>query len=439
MIFDSVGYELLGKQLSEEGWTKYFETGPNREPLYLAIIAFSMKLETLTHISYLNIQRFLQVLIFLISLLLTSKLLRLLKIREWIICVLIFYMGISPAMINSVFSLFSEIATYPFVLGIILVSAKAWLEIEKISTAKLLYYGCALGLLFIGVTFTKALFEYILVFFLLSFFALSLHRLWTKRIKEAVKIFSFSMIVLILFCGAMHQFKMLNQKYNGTYVFSNRKWLILGNTERRTEKFDSKRFLTAMAYVPGEGVCHRFFKVEDCYVWGINYADLRGFKLRKALSQENNDNWIKFNKEMTWYVRGRILDRPFTYMIFYALESFKIPFWESTHIGGVKYPSWLERLYDKHIFKNGLRLIVAVSTFLSFVYSLFFLWRKRENVFSSDPDVSTVVIFCVVSLILVFTAFHALIQIIPRYVFSIVPLFIALIGLMLDRLLYKTK
>src|SRR5271167_242296 len=42
MIFDSEGYYSLARFFYDGQWMQYFQTGPNREPLYPLMVAFSM-------------------------------------------------------------------------------------------------------------------------------------------------------------------------------------------------------------------------------------------------------------------------------------------------------------------------------------------------------------------------------------------------------------
>ncbi|MCA9398889.1 MAG: hypothetical protein KC618_04005, partial [Candidatus Omnitrophica bacterium] len=161
IVFDSISYQNSGKRIYTQGWIEHFRTGPNREPLYLYMIAISMQLADFLSVQYQTIQKILQILVMLISQIMLWRILARLKIRPGIITFVLLYWGLSPAINNSALSLFSEIATYPFVLAIIFISILGYQSIKKNKLRRSLVYGLILGLLFIFVTFVKALFGYI--------------------------------------------------------------------------------------------------------------------------------------------------------------------------------------------------------------------------------------------------------------------------------------
>ena len=112
------------------------------------------------------------------------KLLKKLTINNTIIALTILYIGVSPTLVNSAFSLFSEIATYPLILGIICVAVKAWQSIlQENSTLKLAFLGLALGILFILITSVKAIFEFLLPILLLPYLILII-RSFTQKNKN---------------------------------------------------------------------------------------------------------------------------------------------------------------------------------------------------------------------------------------------------------------
>src|SRR5437867_3879842 len=109
IVFDSVEYEHLGNMLYHQGWVEYFKTGPNREPLYPLFIAFSMKLADVFSLPYILILKVIQISILFLSQCLIYRLLKRLQIRETIVGLTILYWGISPAIVNSALSLYSEV------------------------------------------------------------------------------------------------------------------------------------------------------------------------------------------------------------------------------------------------------------------------------------------------------------------------------------------
>src|SRR5262245_4838131 len=57
VVFDSVGYENAGRLIFEKGWREYFVTGPEREPVYIFLIALSMKLGQIFGLHYQHFQK----------------------------------------------------------------------------------------------------------------------------------------------------------------------------------------------------------------------------------------------------------------------------------------------------------------------------------------------------------------------------------------------
>jgi len=95
VVFDAIGYEQLGRMISQEGWIKFFETGPNREPLYPFLISISMRIADILSISYLEIQKLFQIMILLSAQILTLRLFKLLDISKKIIPFILLYIGFS--------------------------------------------------------------------------------------------------------------------------------------------------------------------------------------------------------------------------------------------------------------------------------------------------------------------------------------------------------
>ncbi len=489
ITLDAVGYENFARQVYEHGWTSYYQNGPNREPLYIGFIAYSMKLADWLHCPYLAIVRFLQIAILFITILLTNTLLLKLEVRTWLRLATIFYLCVYPAIINSTFSLFSEIISYPFILAIILLTTRVWTTIENNSSPRLVYESAALGILLIGLTLSKALFEYILILFLSPFFFLFLKSVVEKKGKIALRIFTFIFITFLLFFGTLHQLKLFNKRVNGIYSYSDRGWLLLGNTDRRTNPFDAKQTLIALSYVPGEGVCRQSFNPADCYLWSTMSSDTLSYYIRnlllnhatrqqqlfdekafleklayqpgnkdcrKVLDENECHMWeimpektreryrsmlaspdggtlAHLNKRIIRYCLKRMFQHPVSYSTYYFIETPKVFFWESTQIGTVTYPTGIKHFYDNVFFKNGLRLLLALLSLFSFLYCVFIVIKNFRGIFISVPKKPSVtLIFFVVMMISSFTLLHALIQIIPRYIFSIVPLFVAIIGLSLN-------
>jgi len=106
-------YDLLGKMVHNKGWAHYFSQGPLQEPLFPLIISWSLRLSELFGPSYLAFQKGFQLFWLFITQLLTLNILRQLRINRRLGAAVIFYLGFSPALVNSALSLYSEIVVYP--------------------------------------------------------------------------------------------------------------------------------------------------------------------------------------------------------------------------------------------------------------------------------------------------------------------------------------
>ena len=119
---DAEVFNNVAEALSKNGWIHFFQSGPHREPLYPMLIIFSKRLSSLLHYPFDKIQTIIQLGFLFLTQLLTLHILRKLEINKALSLLIVLYLGVSPAIVNSAFSLFSEIITYPIVLGIIFVA-----------------------------------------------------------------------------------------------------------------------------------------------------------------------------------------------------------------------------------------------------------------------------------------------------------------------------
>ncbi|HLD69859.1 MAG TPA: hypothetical protein VJA17_03750, partial [Candidatus Omnitrophota bacterium] len=119
IVYDAGVFEDAGKMIYENGWIGFFKSGPRREPLYPFLVSLSMHAGEWLGISYHYLQKFIQIIFLFSTQLLLFKLLQELKANRTLSLVIILYFGFSPAIVNSAMSLYSEIASYPFVLLIV--------------------------------------------------------------------------------------------------------------------------------------------------------------------------------------------------------------------------------------------------------------------------------------------------------------------------------
>jgi len=429
IVFDSINYVALGKMLYAHGWIDYFKTGPNREPLYPLLIALSMHIEHFTGLAYVKIIALFGVMILLLTQILTYKILRLLNIRHGICTAVLLYMALSPALNNTAFSLFSEIATYPFLLMIVLTSFYAWEAIKQEKRLAALTYGVLLGISLALITLIKGIFEGIAPVYLIILFSAIF---FTDKQIITKKLIPFSLCLaaaVILFFSPISGFKWLNWNYNGNFVVTSRgTCLIYGNTARRMEPLTFKKFSEALAYVPGEGVCNSIFGAKECDFWSFYKSDELGHAQEDELSRQHLSA-DKINNTLMNLSVQKVLHNPAQYILLAGIEGLEMFFWESTQIGFVDYPHWLSKIYNVKIFNAGLRFIVSLMSLIAVMS----LWLQALTPQRSPLG------FLIGVLIFIYILFYSLVSILTRYALPIAPLFLIAIGIWLNQILSPKK
>jgi len=417
IVFDSVSYEELGHIISTRGWLTYFQDSPKREPVYPFLISVAMNLAKQWPLSYQSILMVIQTFILFLTQILTYNLLKNLRISSRITALIILYLGISPGLVNSALSLYSEIATYPFILMIILFSTKSWQSIQSAQTQKTILYASGLGIALLFITLTKAVFEIITPVFLIPFVYLFLKNLLKQNKKYVLASLSFLLITFAIFYSGLNSYKYLNKIHNGNFVLTNRgAWALYGNTARRMEATTPRQFLIALAYMPGEGVCKKLFTEKECDFWSFRRSDALGYGKNAELeSQGLSGN--ELDAALVKLSKQEILKNPPQYMLYMGVESLKMLFWESTQIGFVTYPQGLTQLFAFIPFKNGLRLLIFCLTAFSLLFSL--LKIKQTS--------SPVLPFALL-LIIAYIGIHSFFFTLTRYSLPIAPLFLILIA-----------
>jgi hypothetical protein len=421
---DSIGYEQLGRMLYSQGWISYFITGPNREPLYPLLIAASMHIEHATGLAYVKIMAVFGVMILFLTQALTYKILRLLNIRDGICILVLAYLALSPALNNAAFSLFSEIAVFPIILGIILTSADAWEAISQNKREQSLIYGALLGILLTAATLVKGIFECISPAYLIIFFTMVFLTEKTKKIATLLlclaAAFSFYYVPIT-------DYKWLNKQYNGNFAITNRASLALyGDTAQRMAPLTFNSFAEALAYVPGEGICKGIFGPKGCDFWSFQKCDELGTEKQIELSGPHL-SLEKINDALIEASAQKALQNPLQYALMTFLEGFKMFFWESTKVGFVSYPNWLQNIYDIKILNNVLRFFLSLMTLLAVIS----LWCQALN-----PPRSPIV-FLIGLLVFLYILFFSFFFIVNRYTLPIAPLYLIAIGLWINNLASK--
>jgi hypothetical protein len=415
---DALGYESLGRLFQEKGLVGYLQSGPTREPLYPATIAVSMMISSVLDYSYLKIQTVFQIMVVFLSMWMMYMVLRKIGVQQKIVFLCILYFGLSPAVINSALSLFSEIITYPLMLGIIWVSLNIYEALENTKASLALRYSVLLGLLMIGMTMVKATFELVAPIFLFVFMLLSWMRLREKAAWKHSYFFIFGLSLLV-WASAIGEYKFLNQRYNGNFVITDRgPRHFFGNVMMRTEPLTQGRIKASLASVPGDGVCLSLATKADCAFWNFQQSDAYGLEEFNRLSLEDRIE-IANKKLLAEGIKG-IERNSVQYGVLTLVEAVKMFFWESTRVGFVDYPLWMETMYENILVKNGVRLIISLLTIISFFWAIF---REGHRPFG---------ITLILWLVSIFIVIHSLGSVLTRYSFSIGPFYICLIAFWLD-------
>jgi hypothetical protein len=421
---DAICYESLGRMIYSQGWISYFTTGPNREPLYPLLIAASMHIGHITGLAYVKIMALFGVIILFLTQALCYKILRLLNIRNSICVLVLAYLALSPALNNAAFSLFSEIAAFPIILGIVLISANAWDAITQNKREQALIYGALLGILLTAATLVKGIFECISPAYLIIFFATVFLTDKTKKIATLLlclaAAFSFYYVPIT-------DYKWLNKQYNGNFAITNRASLALyGDTAQRMAPLTFERFAEALAYVPGEGVCNGIFGPRECDFWSFQKCDELGTEKQIELNIHHL-SLEKINSALIKASAQKALQKPLQYALMTFLEGFKMFFWESTKVGFVDYPVWLQNIYDTKMLNNGLRFFASLMTLIAVIS----LWVSTLR--SPRSPIS----FLIGQMVLLYIVFFSFFFIVTRYALPIAPLYLIAIGVWLNNLASK--
>ncbi len=428
IVFDSVGYESLARSIVDDGWTKYFITGPNREPLYTFLISVSMIIADALHLPYQKVIGFIQISFLGLGQILLAHLLNRMRVVQWVVAVVLLYWSISPALINSSLSLFSEIATYPLVLGICCFGFDI-LDRKPMKAFVRIMMGATLGVLMLGFACVKAIAQYSLTITCIWMIGVCWCTCRDRHIR-ASSIGAILMALMIMYAGVV-PIKTLNKIYNGNDVFTNRgPAVIYGNFYRRTLPHNAAQMKACLAMVAGENLCRKVADKKDCKYWHFSTVDEYSFaaNLARAGHNEESAGRILFAKAV-----GMLIQHPVSVIGFGLLESSKMFFWESTQIGFVDYPQWLSRIYGQEWIKSIWRLLVSLATIIAFFSFGVIAFKKQPSGIDGHQTQMQFVLF----LALPFMLLYGISTVLTRYAFPMVPLFFLMAGVCLNYFLLR--
>lgn len=426
---DAVSYEAIGKIISQEGWEVFLRNGPNREPLYPSLVALSMVIAQKMAVPYQYIQKGFQIGILFLTQLLMLVVLKRLNIPQSISYLVILYLGFSPGVVNSVFSLYSEIVSFPFVLAYVLLNAFIWEKFKSASLSEILILGVLSGFFYFLATFTKGIFLFLMISTLAVYFFAGIFQR-----EFFIKTFAYILATFALFQSFFIPYKWLNKKYNDNYVYTTRfEPLFYANVVKRTVPMTKRIVWAHLAFIPGEGVCRKYFTQEECDYCGLQEEDrISGLVLPKFLDGLTKDEGRKKTMAMAL---DSIRQKPFHYVFFSVIESLRMFFWESTRIGFVKYPEWLGNIYSFKLFKDGLRFTVSVITLWAFGCFCVHAAANLKTTFSFNAQKGNglALNFFILWGTVVFVLGYSVVTVLTRYALPLVPLYLIMIAFVLNK------
>jgi len=427
---DAIDYEELGLMIYKNGWMEYFKTGPHREPLYPLSIAVSMKIADFFSVSYQLVQKVIQVMILFLTQILMFNLLNKLRISNRMKLITILYFGFSPAIVNSAFSLFSEIITYPFVLAIILIAVSSWRAIHNSGFRRIAALSFFTSILFALASFGKGVFQYVFLFFLIPYIFLFINSIRKRNKTILQRSVLYIAVAVLIFNSFIVPFKLMNKRFNGHFEFTDRYVAVLfGNAAKRVDPPLTSRLVAAhVASIPGKGVCRLFFSEKECrYCEFLAADDYVEGSLAELLENTPEDKIKSKTLSLTF---KKIRKKPLQYVLFTGIEALRMAFWESTQVGFVDYPPWLEKLFSFKLFKNGLRLLMGIVTFLALFYMTTVIYKNRMKLFNPYLVENEGLMVCFFAFLIIFsyTGLYAFFSILIRYGLVIAPLYLICIA-----------
>jgi len=427
LVFDSEGYYGLAHLFYNGHWVEYFRTGPNREPLYPLIVAASMVTGKWLGISYTYTLKIFSFGFLIATMMVVQQALKMIKTSRWIVAATILYIGFSPILVNSALCLYSEIATFPWLVAAVLFSIY-YLRFLVDAGSKDFIPAIGLSLCLLGFTFVKGIGEGLGPLFLIWLFWHAWRRCGLKLLPFLRQSKFKILLPLLIFYAPLLSFKSLNYAFNGHFNLTNRGDIALGGTliQRTQSPLTMENFLTHLSTVTVSygSPCTHFFSVEKCYYWSKSPDDyFREFK--QQFDQQNIS--LPPSKRMTISnsMVGLLMSHPFR-QIFYTLsEGLKMFFWQTSQGAFVVYPVWLEKIFNTPNVVVFMSLVTGGFCVLGFLTALALLRNELILV--------TVVLTGLLILL------YSLDNIIHRYAIGAAPLIVLLNASCLSVLAAKLK
>ena len=435
---DAFHYNKLALGIYKDGWPGFFQNEPKNVPLYPFIISHSMHIADLFSISYLKVQTCIQILILFASQALLYKILKTFRIQRNIVAAVIFYFGFSPAIVNSAFSLYCEIITYPLVLALLLTFVSAWQYVLKDQSRKIFISILLLVIIFVLLTLVRAIFEYVLILFVLMFLCFSFYFLIKRQWKKSINILLLILATFFVFQFALIPYRQMNYKYNGyKSLVSKGSYALYGNAVTRTKTLTTREVLIFLTNIPGDNVCLKIFNEEECSSWLSSCGTTASNKINELNNQGMSNHQID---SMLYKLSLKNIYRsPLQYTFLTIAEGLKMFFWESTQVGFVTYPPWLWKIFVFVPFKNGIRLFASLLTIFSILYIAQYLWKNKEKLFDVNQNKNNEMLFLffILAIIFINIALLAPFYTVVRYALPLAPLYLLAIAFTFQKLIFK--
>jgi len=432
IVHDSIEYHRLGQLLLNEGWVEYFQTGPQREPLYPLMIAAAMNIGNKLSVEYITILYIIQMLFLFCTQYLTYRLLKKLNISSTISICILLYLAISPSIVNLYLSVYSEIVTYPFILGIAWIGAASWQSLKHASKLKITLLAAALGILFCGILASKAIYEYVLYAHIFIFCIPLLISLIKKDKKLLINSALFLLIFQFMSLGPMSLYKSINEKYNGYSVITGGRGAhhIHASARRRTDPLDAPKVKALLARVVSDHFCESYLKLTNCQYWHIQKFD--NTELVEYLKPYPED---RHESETTKLGIKIALSNPIQFTLLSGSEAVRLFIWETMNIGFVTYPQWLTHIFRNTTLEYILSIGWAVISLIGFFYVVCSIIRQRKELFNFDLTIqnSTVLLLFLISIITTHVGLYSIVMTVTRFSSPIVPLLLICVAYFLNK------
>ncbi len=438
MVNDSIGYEALGERMYHGGLSGYLRDGLTREPLYPFLISVAMRLSDAMGIEYYQIQKWIQISLLMGAQITAFMLLKSMRIRRWIVAMVVLSLGAIPTLINSTMWTYSEVITYPLMIVLVLLCTQLLIDLKEQNSfdIRVAAKAVALGFCCVMLTMVKAAFELIVPIIFCVFILVVVAQGAHKKHKRFLLGLIFVFITITAYYAPVTWYKWFNWKQNGYFSLTNRvQGALYGLVERRMEPLNIPNFIIMVAYIPGPEFCSKVFNDEKCYAWSPMIAD------RIAMDYVSKKQGEFANGQQMGHhliqMSGRIImENPIKFIVLTYLESLRALFWANDYDSQVAYPEWLTRIYRHKDIFMGVTFVLASITLLAYIHCLQGAVKTVKDIFRNNvvslAQISYFSIFIIVS---VFIASYAIFQISPRNALPVVPLYLVMIAVWAESLL----